>query len=52
MRRVLYDSRSIPLDVLFALAEIPRGRFGDPVEPIADTRDAPKPSDDVNSEEN
>lgn len=43
MKRTLYDSRSIPLDVLFKLAEAPRGMFGDPVEPVAETRDAPSP---------
>lgn len=45
MRRTLYDSRSVPLDVLFRLADEPRGMFGDPPLELADTHDAPQAPD-------
>ena len=45
MRRTLYDSRSIPLDILFNLAAAPRGMFGEAAPVIADTRDAPEASE-------
>ena len=42
MKRTLYDSRAIPLDVLFKMTDSPRGRFGDPDVPVCETTDAPK----------
>ena len=45
MKRTLYDSRAIPLDVLFTLADTPRGMFGEPVAELVDM-DAPKPAEE------
>lgn len=45
MRRTLYDSRSIPLDVLFDLVAAPRGMFGEAAPILAETHDAPKPAE-------
>lgn len=47
MKRTLYDSRSIPLDLLFTLSDMPRGMFGDPAPIVAETHDAPKTPWDV-----
>lgn len=52
MRRTLYDSRSIPLDVLFNLAAAPRGMFGEAAPVLAETHDAPRPADTDDTEEN
>ena len=43
MKRTLYDSRSIPVDVLFSLSDVPRGMFGDPAPEVV-ASDAPVPS--------
>ena len=49
MKRTLYDSRAIPLDVLFALADTPRGMFGEPAAELVDL-DAPKPAEAIDNE--
>lgn len=52
MRRTLYDSRSIPLDVLFELAAAPRGMFGEAAPIVAETHDAPLPPREPDELEN
>ena len=49
MKRTLYDSRAIPLDVLFALADTTRGMFGEPAPEVVEP-DAPEPAEATDNE--
>lgn len=48
MKRVLYDSRAIPLDVLFTLADTLRGMFGEPAPELV-AQDAPETEKDTDN---